>query len=147
MTHPAMALIVDYYLMIHGHMVRYAEGLSEAQLGWQAKPDSLSIAFYLWHIARWADNLQSFIPGMTEELSQRLPPSPQIWKTRGLAKQWGFSSDAIGYDETGMEMDEAQAARLNFPSKDVLLEYLRATFTVIEAEVKVLVVGYPIQLF
>jgi hypothetical protein len=113
----------------------FADQGSEEQLTWKAKPSSPSIAFYLWHLARWAENLQATFPAMNEILSKRLSPSPQIWEAQGLAHQWGFPLADLGFDETGMGMDETKAANLTFPSKTVLLDYVRQAFAAVDATV------------
>ena len=136
MTHPAITMIIDQYLKNHGWILRFIEPLTEDQLRWQAAPQSLSIAFHLWHVARWADSLQATIPGMTQELSQRLPPGMQIWEANKLAQQWGFPVGAMGFDETGMGMDESQAAVLAFPSKENLVAYVGDAFQAVETAVK-----------
>jgi hypothetical protein len=34
--------------------------------------------------------MQATVPGMTDELSRRLPPSQQIWDRDQIAEKWGF---------------------------------------------------------
>jgi hypothetical protein len=136
MIHPAITMIMDQYSQNHERIIRFIEPVSEDHLRWQAAPHSLSIAFHLWHVARWADSLQATIPGMTLDLSRRMPPGVQIWETRKLAQQWGFPVGAMGFDETGMGMDESQAAVLAFPAKENLLEYVGDAFHAVEKVVK-----------
>jgi hypothetical protein len=136
MTHRAVSLIIDFYLGTHDHIMKFAERLSDEQLSHRTNPNSPCIAFYLWHLARWAENLQATFPGMTENLSQRLTPKQQIWEAQALAQQWGFPVDELGFDATGMEMDETTAANLTFPPKAVLLEYVRQAFTAVDATVR-----------
>ena len=61
--------------------------------------------------------MQATVPGMTEELSRRLPPGEQIWEWDQLAAAWGF--------------DPAQL-ELPWPKKEVLLEYTRQAFEAVE---------------
>ena len=136
MTHIAVSLIIDFYLGTHAHILKFADRLSEEQLNQKINPGSPPIAFYLWHLARWAENLQATFPGMTENLSRRLTAKQQIWEAQGLAQQWGFPVGLLGFDETGMEMDETTAANLSFPSKAVLLAYVRQAFATVDATVR-----------
>jgi hypothetical protein len=136
MTNSPWFLIIDAYCDAHQRVMAFADELSEEQLKWRFSPGSLTIAFFLWHLGRWADHIQAAIPGMTEELSQRLPPGQQIWEAQGLAAAWGFDSSITGYAETGMDMDEAAAAQLIFPSKDILLSYVRAAFAAADSAVQ-----------
>jgi hypothetical protein len=130
------SMILNAYCEIHAHVLTFGETLTDSQLNWQATPGSLTIAFFLWHLGRWADHLQAAVPGMTPELSQRMPPGRQVWETQGFARAWGFDSSSMGYAETGMHMDEAAAARLRFPSKEILLDYVRQAFAAAELAIQ-----------
>jgi hypothetical protein len=135
MTKNGCSMILETYCQTHQAVLAFAEKLTGDQLTWQAAPGSMTTAFFLWHIARWADHLQAATPGMTPELSRRLPPGFQIWETGKYAVQWGFDTASTGFAETGMEMDESDAARLVFPSKDILLDYVRQAFSAAELAV------------
>lgn len=132
MTQSPASLILDAYCKNHQRILVFAEKLSQEQLTWRPAPDVLSIAFNLWHMARWADHLQAAIPGMTPVLSQRLSAGRQVWEEQGLGKTWGFDSAAMGYAGTGMGMDESSAVRLEFPPKKILLNYARLAFAAAE---------------
>lgn len=129
--------ILDMYCGNHRNMLAFAEKLTEDQLHWRAAPGTLSIAFYLWHVGRWADHLHVAIPGMTPALSQRLPTGREIWVEEEIGQAWGFDAVEMGYDQTGMEMDEAVAVTLPFPAKEILLDYVRRVFTAVELALRV----------
>jgi hypothetical protein len=61
-------MILDEYCRAHRSILEFAGSLSEAQLSWRAAPGSLNIAFFLWHVGRWADHLQAATPGMMQML-------------------------------------------------------------------------------
>jgi len=124
--------VIDAYILIHRRILEFAENLSDEQIAWQLRPGTLTIAFYLWHLGRWADHLQAAIPGMTEELSRRLAPRPQVWSEMHNLPHWQSIVGELGYAETGMYMDEAAAADLPFPAKQPLLEYVKKTFDAVE---------------
>jgi len=105
---------------VHTEIIRFLEGLSEAQFSWQPHPSANPIAFFAWHLARWADYVQS-----NSAFNSRREPRRQIWHVENLATQWGLDSATLGEYETGWEMDPAGAARLSLPSKAILLDYLR----------------------
>jgi hypothetical protein len=130
------SMVLESYYQQQRYVLAYAEKLTEEQLTWQAAPGSLTMAFFLWHIARWADYLQACIPGMTPELSRQLAPGKQLWETGQYAARWGFEVGVTGFGETGMEMDEKEAAQLVFPSKEILLDYVRQAFLAAEQAVK-----------
>jgi hypothetical protein len=131
-----VAIVTDAYCQTHQRILNLAEKLSEEQLHWRYTPTGHSIAFHLWHVARWADHLQAAIPGMTPELDHRLGPRPQLWEANDLAVRWGFDPDQLGYGATGMTMPDEVAANLPFPSKSELLAYLRQVFVAAEQAVK-----------
>ncbi len=130
------SIAIESYCNNHKRILSFAAKLSESQLTFQATPRALSLAFHLWHLGRWADHLQAAIPGMTVELSQHLPPGRQVWKKVKGAENWQHFTGALGYAETGMEMDETAASQLKFPPKEILLDYVRQAFTAADTVVQ-----------
>jgi len=124
---PAM-MVIEAYCEAHQRLLAFVQQLSDEQLFWQLTPDSHSIAFHIWHVARWADHLQAAFSGMTPELGRRLGPGKQIWHEEGIAARWGFRSAELGFAETGMVMADAYATTLPFPSCSELLDYVSRVF-------------------
>lgn len=89
-----------------------------------------SIAFHLWHIARWADLFQSRFPTFSEGLA-RLGPREQIWESRGLAATWGMPA-SMGRNDSGWGLDDDASASLPLPGKDELLGYASSAFAAAE---------------
>jgi hypothetical protein len=111
----------------HEAVLRIVEDLTDEQ--WAVgSPMSPSVAFHVWHIARWADLLQSRMPGMTSTLRDRLEEREQIWDQERLAERWGFGETDLGDESTGMGMDDGASAGLPIPRKDQLLDYARSAF-------------------
>jgi hypothetical protein len=102
--------------------------LSDSQIRWQPHAACHSIAFILWHVARWTDHLQATIPGMTQELSRRLPAGEQIWDNEKLAQRWGFNPDKTGESETGTHFDMEASGEPVWPEKSILLDYAERVF-------------------
>jgi hypothetical protein len=132
MTRSYAAEIIGAYRKTHERIAGLAERLTDEQLHWRPTPDSLSIAFHVWHVARWADHIQAAFPGMTPELGRRLAPGVQIWEAEDLAAHWGFDLIQLGYAATGMTMPESSAVGLAFPPKEVLLAYLHRAFAAVD---------------
>jgi len=124
--------IMSAFRETHQTILQLASELSEEEFTWQPHPTANSIAFYLWHVARWADYLPASFPDTTPELGKRLGPRQQIWRQEQLAAQWHLNPTLLGEEESGMDMDLTSAARLNLPGKATLLDYARRTFAVIE---------------
>jgi hypothetical protein len=91
-------------------------------------PGTNILAHDLWHIARWADHLQSIISEMTPDLTARLGVRPEIWTAEDLKRRWGMAGLDLGHAETGFGMDEALAVTMPLPATPELFDYAeRAT--------------------
>ena len=91
-----------------------------------------SIRFHVWHVSRWSDNAQLWLPKFTPELGRRLGHRNQIWDKRDLATQWGVAGRDLGGDKTGMGLGDEEAASLPLPAKDTMLAYTREAFSSLE---------------
>jgi hypothetical protein len=112
--------------------------LSDSQIRWQPHEACHSIAFILWHVTRWTDHLQATIPGMTQELSRRLPAGEQIWDSEKLAQRWGFNPDKIGELETGTHFDIEASGEPAWPEKSILLDYAERVFAAADHAISVI---------
>ena len=116
----------------HQEILELVSNLSEGEMTWQPHPTANSIAFYVWHITRWADYLPASLPETTTQLRELLGSRQQIWHEEQLAGQWNLNPKLLGEEESGMDVDPALAASLKLPGKAVLLDYARRTFAVLE---------------
>lgn len=119
--------IADIYALGHRNVLQAVAELSEDQMRWRP-PRSNSIAFNLWHIARWADHMHSVLSTMTPGLKERIGTSPEIWTRDGLSAKWGLPRGGLGAVDTGMGMDEEASAQLPLPPKDALVAYATSSF-------------------
>jgi hypothetical protein len=87
--------------------------LTEEQLRWQPGPTAPSIRFHLFHVARWADNLQRLIGGADDE----------VWHADRISARWRLDPARLGYGESGAMMDDADAMALELPDRAALLAY------------------------
>jgi hypothetical protein len=124
------------YSLNHRNALESVADLNEDQLRWRP-PRSNSVAFNLWHIARWADHLQSILSTMTPALRQRIGAAPEVWTRDGLVAKWGFPASELGSVETGMGMDEDASAKLALPPKSQLLSYVREAFEAADGAVRI----------
>jgi uncharacterized damage-inducible protein DinB len=127
-----LVAIMNYYHDANADVLKKVSDLSDEQLSWRPHPACNSVAFLLWHIARWEDHMQATVPGMTEELSRRLPPSQQIWERDRIAAKWGFAELQLGELELGTSFDRNVSDEPPWPRKEILLEYARQTFVAVE---------------
>lgn len=120
------ALFARFYAQWQRRVLSAVEELTEDQLRFRTARVT-SIAFNLWHLARWDDLLASLLSDMTPSLNHHLGSRPELWSTRGLAREWGFPT-SLGQADTGMGIDEDVSASLPLPAKPVLLAYARDAF-------------------
>jgi uncharacterized damage-inducible protein DinB len=127
-----LVAIMNYYRDANADVLKKVSDLSDEQLAWRPHPACNSVAFLLWHIARWEDHMQATVPGMTEDLSRRLLPRQQIWERDRLAANWGFNPTQLGELELGTGFDRNVSDEPPWPKKEVLLEYAQQTFAAVE---------------
>ncbi len=125
--------ILKIYRFSHQHILAQAERATDEELYFHPTPNSHNMAFTLWHLARWSDHLQFQVPGMTPALKAKLGQGTEIWIKEGFASQWGFPAEQLGLDQTGTLMDDAVAASIQLPNREVLLDYARQSFAAAEA--------------
>jgi len=124
--------IMSAFQETHEEILELVSHLSEAEMTWQPHPNANSIAFYTWHLTRWADYLPASLPETTAQLRELLGVRNQIWREEQLAAQWNLDPTLLGEEESGMGLDAASAARLKLPSRAILLDYAQRTFAVLE---------------
>jgi DinB superfamily len=98
------------------------EDLSEEQI--QSRPGGTlpSIAFQVWHSARWADH----------DCETHYPGGRQVWFSQGFSERWHLEGLDQSDSETGTGLGDDQAAALALPGKQELLAYARAAFAGME---------------
>ena len=68
------------YKVNHKLILGLAESLSDDQILWKPAGYNNSIAFNLWHIARWSDNLIAEILKEFPQLDIDLGEASEIWE-------------------------------------------------------------------
>jgi hypothetical protein len=128
------------YKVNHKLILGLAESLSDEQMLWKPAGYNNSIAFNLWHIARWSDNLVAEILREFPDLDVNLGAASEIWEQESLAEKWGLPP-VLYPGGTGLS-DEA-ADGLVFPPKEEMLAYLRKTFGRTEEFIEAFDARYP----
>jgi hypothetical protein len=113
--------------MVHQQTSDIVASLSEDQLAWQPRPGAPAINFHLWHIARFADIVQATVAPVVGQ------PAEEIWVRDGLHGAWGMPAvDTLGWNSTGMGMDDDATADLPLPAL-ALREYAHRAFAAADA--------------
>lgn len=115
-----------FYRLSHERLLKAAE-LSPEQFVWSAGPSLHSVAWQLWHAARWDDVLASYFH---RALSQ--DPRTQVWERESLADRWSLASGSMGRRDTGTEMPDEAAEEIRFPGRQDVIEYARLAFAYAE---------------
>ena len=123
--------MIFWFEQVHEELLKLVESLSDEQLAWQPDSSATSIAFNVWHIARWTDYVQAKMPETTNVLGQRLVPRQQVWHVDDLAKKWDLDPASLGDLEAGNELG-VLAVKIHLPGQAALLEYLRRCYTLEE---------------
>src|SRR5512134_893210 len=97
----ALDEIMSAFREIHQDILELVGNLPEVEMTWRPHPTANSIAFYLWHITRWADYLPASLPETTSQLRELLGPRQQIWHREQLAAQWNLNPEILGEEESG----------------------------------------------
>jgi len=132
MASSAMNVVNGGITRLHEQVVKLANRLSDEQLSWRLNLHTPSIAFHVWHMARWADRLQARIPDMSPEMTERLGKVTEVWEAEKLTGSWQITVSGLGYGDTGMEMSDEMAADFVLPPKAVLTGYLQRAFAAVE---------------
>ena len=114
------------------YVLKMAGKLDDRQLRLLASPTSPSILFHIWHLGRWADRVQSTVPGLTPALGAKLPAGKEIWDADGVGAAWGFDDAMLGNGRTGSGMTDADAQGLPFPETATVLAYVEKAFEAVE---------------
>jgi hypothetical protein len=128
------------YQVNHKLILSLAEGLTDEQMLWKPAGYNNSIAFNLWHTARWSDNLIAEILKEFSQLDIDLGESTEIWEQESLAEKWGLPP-VLYPGGTGLS-DEA-ADGLVFPAQAEMIAYLRKTFNRTEEFIGTFDARYP----
>lgn len=122
------AFVSARYARIQGRVLAAVTGLDDGTMRFRPEGTN-SIAFNLWHLARWADQLAFILPRMSPALHASLGGYEQIWDREHLATTWGFPAPGeLGHVETGMGMDEDLSTRLPLPAAPILIDYATRAF-------------------
>jgi len=118
--------LAERVAFVHSAFLEGVAGLDEETFHARPGPKAPSIAFHLWHTARWADALQERLGSFAPALD-RLAGRQQAWSARGLTEAWGLGG-ALGMESTGSGLDDEASAALGLPAKGEVVSYAREAF-------------------
>jgi hypothetical protein len=128
------------YKVNHRLILGLAESLSDEQMLWKPPGYNNSIAFNLWHIARWSDNLIAEVLKEFPNLDLGPEDAMEIWEQESLGEKWGLPP-VLYPGGTGLSDETVDG--LKFPGKEEMLGYLRQTFVRTEVFIEQFDARYP----
>jgi hypothetical protein len=122
-----------FYKLTHGRLLKAAEELSEEQFAWSAGPSLHSVAWQLWHAARWDDVIASYF-----HRSLARDPRAQVWDRDSLAERWSLPAESMGRRDTGTQMSDETAEQMRFPEQKEVVGYARLAFAYAEEAIELI---------
>ena len=114
----------DRIYLIHDGLIRAGEVVNADQFVHVFSQDAPPIGWHLWHIARFADRLQSKLAQVPNG-----SPAAEIWYRDGVSTNWNLSPDNLGVFESGMGQAHEQAqATIIQVGQTAIIDYAKAVF-------------------
>jgi len=134
MTAPPRAIgetVLRFYKLTHERLLKAARELNPDQFAASAGPSLHSVAWQLWHAARWDDVIAAFFhKSLTRE------PRVQVWERESLSQRWSFAPDSLGRRNAGTGMSDEAAESMRFPDQDEVIGYAARAFAYAEAAIE-----------
>src|SRR5260370_3043769 len=115
--------LLRFYRLTHERLLTAAEGLSPEQFAWSAGQSLHSVAWQLWHAARWDDVIASYFHRALGH-----DPRKQVWERESLVDRWSFPAESMGLRDTGTKMSDEGAEALRFPDQKEVIRYAKLAF-------------------
>jgi hypothetical protein len=125
--------LLRFYRLTHQRLLTAAEELSPEQFMRSAGPGVHSVAWQVWHAARWDDVFGSYFH---RALGQ--DPRTQVWERESLADRWSLPSGSMGRRDTGTEMSNEAAEELRFPGQTEVIAYAKLAFAYTEEGIELI---------
>src|SRR5260370_13563133 len=125
--------LLRYYRLADKRLLKAAEELSPEQFALSAGPSLHSVAWQLWHAARWDDVLASYLH---RALGQ--DPRTQVWDRESFSDRWSLAAGSMGRRDTGTEMSNEAAEEIRFPDQKDVVGYARLAFAYAEEGIQLI---------
>jgi hypothetical protein len=115
------------YKVAHTRLLTAAEGMSPEQFAWSAGPSLHSVAWQLWHAARWDDVFASYL-----HRAFARDPRTQVWERESLPDRWSLTPESLGRRDTGTGMSDEMAEAIRLPGQKEVISYAGLAFAYTE---------------
>jgi hypothetical protein len=125
--------LLRFYRLTHERLLKAADELTPEQFAWSGGPSLHSVAWQLWHAARWDDVFASYF-----HRAQARDPRTQVWERESLADRWAVTSGSMGLRDTGTQMSDESAEEIRFPDQKEVVGYARLAFAYVEEAIELI---------
>jgi hypothetical protein len=125
--------LLRFYKLTHERLLKAAEELSPEQFKWSAGPSLHSVAWQLWHAARWDDVFAAYF-----HKALAIDPRAQVWERESLGDRWSLATGSMGLRDTGTRMSDESAEEIRFPDQRDVLGYARLAFAYVEEAIELI---------
>jgi hypothetical protein len=125
--------VLRFYKLTHERLLKAAEELSPEQFVWSAGPSLHSVAWQLWHAARWDDVIASYF-----HRALAREPRAQVWERESLADRWSLPNGSMGRRDTGTQMSDEEAEQMRLPDQKDVVAYARLAFAYTEEAIELI---------
>jgi hypothetical protein len=122
-----------FYRLTHERLLKSAEELTTEQFAWSAGPSLHSVAWQLWHSARWDDVFAAHF-----HMDFGRDPQTQVWERESMAERWHLVSGSLGRRDAGTELSDELNEKIRFPVQKDVIAYARLAFAYAEAAVELM---------
>jgi hypothetical protein len=126
------AMLGRNYGVTHGRLLKAAEELDPTAFAKSAGAAVHSVAWQLWHVARWDDRFAEIIAERCATLPEAMRARRQVWTEQDVASAWGLRQGTLGVRDTGTQLDDANAERITFPPQARVIRYASAAFAFLD---------------
>ncbi|HKW08138.1 MAG TPA: DinB family protein [Candidatus Dormibacteraeota bacterium] len=123
--------IARYYKVTHDRLLKSAEDTKAEEFAWSAGPSLHSVAWQLWHAARWDDLFGAYL-----HRAFGIEPLAQVWERNELNARWGWVAGSAGHRDSGTGMEDEAADHMRFPDKDEVVDYAREAFAFVRTAIE-----------
>jgi hypothetical protein len=112
-----------FYRLTHERLLTVSEEMSSDQFRWSAGPSLHSVAWQLWHCARWDDVIAAHF---NRDLGRE--PQGQVWERESVARRWLLNPGSMGRRDAGTDLSDEDAEKIVFPAQADVIDYARRVF-------------------
>ncbi len=125
-------IVVTRLEILNGQLIQAIEALTDAEISTWPTDTAPSCKWHLWHMARWADYVQSLLSPVVAE------KTPELWEFAGVADEWGFDRVDLGMWGAGSGLGNENGQTIPLPSTPRVRANAMEAFDLLEKRVGML---------